>query len=652
MRALCLAIVLFPGMVTAQEPSRLEAYRAELSDLFVLCDYRPGKTSFVLGLETLSGRPRLLNRGDRTTVLDVEGTGSLRHIWETHGNIDPAPFRFEFFVDGEQEPSVHGRLPDLIRAGHRVEQGLVMVAGSEVAHSSFNWYLPVPFARSLRVDVVLTGEPTLLFMQLDYRTEDASLAGTRLVQTGEGAETSLSYRSLDARLKVGSKPLPEASPVTATLEKGASHVLRGPAVIRRLAVPAFAEGDRMRIWFDGAGTPAVDVDLADFYGLYEGVAFHARACYLPMPFEREARIAITGEGDAWPLELEIESVDAFQAGWGYFHAKHQVEDPTLGYRPFQNLYVRGRGQFVGLSLYDSHHDHGGGDFAVVDGESGDPIFMHGINGEDYFSFAYFGQGKNPPYSEAFTNEEGRFRLHLENPYPFRESLQLSFGTVAGIAPRSVAIWYQARPEDTTLDVDDLPGLSWQVFGPVDVPVLADGNTPDLSDVQRLFANLPTPAQLDAGETHRVTRHIFEPLEGEQRGWAAQQAVGPHLNLTYIERHTTLEGDPHMSYAARAMMARTTLTSGRDRRVTLQLSYDDPIVMHLNGAPLLEDMTLRRGFTTRRIRADLVEGENQLLLRLVDTPNINTCWAAVNLRILDEEGREISGELQSDARTRE
>lgn len=641
-----MAIALPAGMTSAKEPPRsADAYRAELNDLYELQDYRPGKTSFVLGLETHSGRPRLLNTGDRTTVLDIEGVGSLRHIWETHGDIDPAPFRFEMFVDGEREPSIHGRLPELIRAAQRSDQWLVMNPGSHVAKSSFNWYLPVPFEKSLRVDVVLTGDPTLLFMQLDYRTDDRSLVGTRLLQKGEGQDMALAYHSRGPHPVSVIKELPETSPVDLTLKKGERHAIEGPAVIRRLAVPIFAEGDRLRIWFDGAATPAVDVDLADFFGLYVGTAFDSRACYLPMPFRREARIAISGGSDTWPVQLAIEEIDAFQEDWGYFHAKHQQENPTLGYRPFQNLYVRGRGQFVGLSLYDSHHDHGGGDFAVVDGESADPIFIHGINGEDYFSFSYFGKGKNPPYSEAFTNEEGRFRLHLENPYPFARSLQLSFGTVAGIAPRSVALWYQAEPQDTTIAIDDLPGLAWQVFGPVDVPVLDDGNTPDVSDVDKLFARLPSPQQLDAGETHKATRYIGEPLEGEQAGWATQRAVGPHLNLMYVERHTTMPGDPHMSYAARAMMARTTLTSEREQTVTLQLSYDDPILVMLNDEILHQDMTLRRGFTTQRLEATLRAGENRLLARMVDTPNINTCWAALNLRILDADGREISDRLQ-------
>ncbi len=644
---LSLTLISLAVPASAVQPSRTpESLRRELDELFVLQDYTPGKTSFVLGLETLSGRPRLLEKGDRYTVLDIEGIGSLRHIWETHGDIDPAPFRFEFFVDGESKPSIHGSLPDLIDAAMRCEQNLIANPGSHVANSSHNWYLPVPFEESLRVDVVLTGEPTLLFMQLDYRTDDDSLRGYRLHQTAEDGRITL---HMDTPNKPSSelKRRPELDTHTKQIGTGAPFTIPGPAIIRRLAVPDFERGDRMRIWFDKADTPAVDVDLADFYGLYESTAFDKRACYVPMPFHREARIEIDGEGSerAWRVEADTESIPACREGWGYFHANHHQEISTYGYRPFQNLYVRGKGHFVGLSLYDSHHDHGGGDFAVIDGETDKPAFIHGINGEDYFSFAYFGKGKNPPYSEAFTNEQGRYRLHLENPYPFRKSLQLSFGTVKDISPRSVALWYQAEPEDTTLVGNDIPGLTWQVFGPVDVPVIDDGNTPDLSDPEKLFANLPTPAQLDAGETHKVTRFIFEALEGEQTGWAKQRAVGPHLNLMYIERHTTIKGDPHMSYVPRALMARTSLVSDREQKVTLQLSWDDPLIVTFNDDVILRNTRLRRGFTTENIKVTLKKGENELLARMLDTPNVNTCWAALNLRVLDETGRDISQALQ-------
>jgi hypothetical protein len=53
------------------------------------------------------------------------------------------------------------------------------------------------------------------------------------------------------------------------------------------------------------------------------------------------------------------------------------------------------------------------------------------------------------------------------------------------------------------------------------------------------------------------------------------------------------------------------------------------------------MKLRAGYTTRRIETKLIEGENSLLVKLIDTPNNNTTWAGLSLRILDPQGHEIS-----------
>jgi hypothetical protein len=100
----------------------------------------------------------------------------------------------------------------------------------------------------------------------------------------------------------------------------------------------------------------------------------------------------------------------------------------------------------------------------------------------------------------------------------------------------------------------------------------------------------------------------------------------------------------MAYEPRAMMAQTTLKSERDQTVTLQISFDDPLEIVLNGEQLYFNRELSDGFRTEMIEADLKAGANKLLVRMTDTPNNNTCWAAINLRILDDSGRDITEQL--------
>lgn len=98
---------------------------------------------------------------------------------------------------------------------------------------------------------------------------------------------------------------------------------------------------------------------------------------------------------------------------------------------------------------------------MVDGETDAPHFLHGINGEDHISFAYFGQGKNLPYSEAFDNDTRQLRIHLERPYAFDGSFQISTGALQGLKPRAVAFWYAGSPADETVGLEQSEGAGDQ-----------------------------------------------------------------------------------------------------------------------------------------------------------------------------------------------
>ena len=298
-----------------------------------------------------------------------------------------------------------------------------------------------------------------------------------------------------------------------------------------------------------------------------------------------------------------------------------------------------------MSLYDTGSNHGGGDFALIDGLTDKPHLLHGINGEDYFSFAWHANGKNPPYSEAFSQRDGRVRFHLENPYVFNHSIEIAWSLLEGCKPRSVTYWYQDSAKDLTGLGGNHPGLLWRIFGPVSVPKSSDGNTPDVSDSDRLFAKLPDPSELDAGKAFTAEYNVLGKHRGRFKGWGRQYAVGPHLNLSYIYRHVIHRGaHGFMGSEPRAVMAFTKLVSPKSRIVTLQASYDDPIEIRLNGNLVHTDLQLHQKLVTRTIEVKLEPGENRLLLKLVDTPNAEYCWAGIILRILDAEGREISASI--------
>ena len=155
----------------------LEVLRAwAMQDVFVLKDYRPGKNSFVENPQRHVGA--WTGAGFRRTLLEGKGQGSIRHLWTTRGEGAPY-FDWEFYVDGESTPSIRGTDVELVEAAARFQPPFAgfIAPPVPVSKRDYNLFLPIPFDRSIRVEVVQR-EPSfwLWFCQLDYRLEDASLA--------------------------------------------------------------------------------------------------------------------------------------------------------------------------------------------------------------------------------------------------------------------------------------------------------------------------------------------------------------------------------------------------------------------------------------------------------------------------------------------
>jgi hypothetical protein len=634
--ALCLGA---PGAsLPLASTNGLESLRSTaLDDLFVLRNYRPGKNSFVESPDRHAGT--WTNQGFRFTLADLKGQGSLRHIWTTRG--DGAPyFDWELFVDGETTPSIRGTDVDLIEAARKVSVPVAPLNFVPVHNRAFNFYLPVPFEQSLRIDVVQR-QPSfwLWFCQMDYRLNDASMSGARLVSQGAGKDLSFSYLGLGEQVRqapASALPRAELAFPETQIKPGEQLTLgrlEGPAIIRELRL-RWSEGARLRLLvrYDAANTFAVNSPVDRFFGPFQGVSFHQHATndsssYLPMPFRRACEVLVRNEGAAsagLAGKAVVEATPVFSPAWGYFHALHQRTEKTDGHRPHQVLYARGRGHWVGMSLYRTGHDHGGGDFAVIDGEGDQPSFLHGVNGEDYFTFAWFGKGAHHPYAVAHSNDEGRYRHHLENVYPFQKSIALEWGAFANLSPESVAVWYQDTPDDTTLpDGARAESAEWDVFGPVPIPHNAAGQA-----TAPLFSVLPTVAALDAGQQFecRLVKERFTS------GWMKDWSVGPMLNLTYIARHgTKIDYEAELGGTGHAFLARRYLESDRDQAVRCLLAHDDPIEVLVNGSRMYEGPRPLNGFQSTWIMLPLHRGRNEIVVRLANYFNRNFNWAGFLLR---------------------
>ena len=622
----------------AGESQEVGALRSgALDDLFVLRDYRPGKNSFVESPERHIGT--WTNQGFRYTLADLKGQGSLRHIWTTRGD-GPPYFDWEFYVDGETQPSIRATDEELVAAAGRVQVPVAPGNWLPVHNRAFNFYLPVPFEKSLRVDVVQR-QPSfwLWFCQMDYRLNDSSMAGARLVSQGTGKDLNFSYLGLDTqRRQAPASSLARAEHELAEVqlkpgEEAIVSQLEGPAIVRELRL-RWSEGATLRLLvrYDAAASFAVNSPIDRFFGPFLGVSFYQHAtndssCYLPMPFRNRCEIRVRNEGAA-PASVSgkglVEQIPAFSPAWGYFHALHQKTEKTDGHRLHQVLYARGRGHWVGMTLYRTGHDHGGGDFAVIDGEGEAPAFLHGVNGEDYFTFAWFGKGAHHPYAVAHSNDEGRYRHHLENLYPFHQSIAIEWGAFAELSPESVAVWYQDAPEDTTLpDGARAESVQWDVFGPVPIPHDAQGH-PAVAP----FSVLPSVADLDSGKTFecRLVKEHFTS------GWKQDWSVGPMLNLTYIARHgTKIDYEAELGGMGHAFLARRFLESPREQRVRCLFAHDDPIEVLVNGERVYEGGQHFNGFESTWITLPLRQGRNEIVVRLTNYFNRNFNWTGFFFR---------------------
>jgi len=263
--------------------------------------------------------------------------------------------------------------------------------------------------------------------------------------------------------------------------------------------PLYLSKLRLRMFWDGAEAPSVDVPLGDFFLLGHNevadvdslpiavvTAPHkprppgnaAFNCYFPMPFAKGALVTIeyAGEGECiFYAQIDYEAYGSSRsvANLGRFHADYRTEvtepagEPANigGKENYVVLDVTGSGRYVGccLSVVSRPSDPGkwweGDDMIFVDGAAWPPT-LAGTGTEDYFSLAWgFRREVSRPYfgcsyrrqSEGDGYFNGRFtcyRFHVLDAVRFHESIRVSLehghANDAGNVYSSVAYYYLER----------------------------------------------------------------------------------------------------------------------------------------------------------------------------------------------------------------
>jgi hypothetical protein len=264
----------------------------------------------------------------------------------------------------------------------------------------------------------------------------------------------------------------------------------------------------LRAWWDGEGTPSVEVPLGDLFciphctpvpvsslcavvnpGSSELLSWGSNL-YLPMPFASSARIELTYEANpdmpadvmAFWYHIELEQYDEPPViDVGRFHAQWRREnltqhtgegDPNVslwnglnldGTGNYVALEAEGAGQMVGLHL---QVDNVGGawygegdDIIFIDGRPGEqwPPTYHGTGSEEVFgggacpNRAYSGPytGFHMVENPDFGGKNAMYRWYLTDPIRFQRSLvwTIEHGHANNYENdySSVAYWYQIEP---------------------------------------------------------------------------------------------------------------------------------------------------------------------------------------------------------------
>jgi hypothetical protein len=266
--------------------------------------------------------------------------------------------------------------------------------------------------------------------------------------------------------------------------------LRGPGKIAHIWMTPNSMDIRhpralvLRMYWDGADVPSVEVPLGDFFAVGNGmqatvnslpvkVSSYGRGynCYWQMPFRQQARITLTNESDRAPASCY------YQIDWVrmaepanptmYFHARyHQEYPPEMG-EPYTVFLGRGRGHYVGTVLSSQNgigHWFGEGDDVVwIDGE--EQPSLQGTGTEDYINEAWNMRVHSSLYTGCTVFEPrapdarvSAYRWHIADPIIFTKSLRFELErrgfvmnsqgeVVAQSASRpdfwsSVSFWYQ------------------------------------------------------------------------------------------------------------------------------------------------------------------------------------------------------------------
>lgn len=261
------------------------------------------------------------------------------------------------------------------------------------------------------------------------------------------------------------------------------------------------------MYWDDSPTPNVLAPIGDFFCVghsmpanFQSMPFTASVkpaedkkfggaaalnCYLPMPFNRRARIEVENQGDNayiqyFYIDYELAPTPIDTKQMLYFHAHWRRENPTKGWAPaemqtnsletqvpnltgegYTILETEGAGTYIGCNQSVLHFQRTwwgeGDDMIFIDDDEAWPPSMHGTGGEDYFNQGWGMQRNAYPFCGSIIHHEDgesggyqvSYRWHLVDPVRFnkRIKVKMEHGHANHLSDdwSTTAYWYQTLP---------------------------------------------------------------------------------------------------------------------------------------------------------------------------------------------------------------
>lgn len=592
------------------------ARQTHVHSLYEPRTYRVGKVSGTGGAKK-----------KREAILDIKGHGLLKRLWTTHANADRV--RVHIFVDGNNQPVLSGFAHELARAAEHIccEQ---IPLGGFYDHRSANLYIPIPFARSLRIEAEPEGETgDGPYWQIDYALDcDEKWPLPR--QVNEAGKPKLIYDALPPTPQAPSHATTQFIDEDIELCAASPHNiwLEGGGIIRQLVVSGKdIDSLLLRMAFDGQRAPddrldgpfQVDAPLRYLVGPFNNACVERlgskAVIHFPMPYKIRAGIQLLAAMDYgsftekhhFNVWIEYDRNPPAPESLTYFHARFRC-GITNGHDDFECCATRGKGHFVGVHIFDTGHDHGGGDNILFDAGADSAGQLHGICGEDYFHMAYMRAWNLTPYSGC-PSHSARYRYHLEMPIPFRESLVFNWGSFASQPAKAVAFWYQDKPAANTAGRD----LVYTLTGPF-----------ELAKIDDLLPGALFPP---------MTLAWLSSIECPAQSWQKKAQQG-FIDLCHVHRRYIWSVPPSTGCIPSGICtcAETRLWASCRAESLIRLGCDDPIRLYLNGNLIFSDNGQDQPdpFRVFKVQATLREGLNTIRVVVGNTANFNWHWNGFSL----------------------